>query len=157
MRSSNQYFHTRKFVFLMAMIAGLPSLPLTTKAAETVQLTNQAEKISGQVLDQNGDPVIGATIKVKGTTTGTVTDLDGNFTINAHSGSTLEVSYIGYKTMQVKAANHAVIKMQEDSKNLMCEYGDVCDGKIYDCCLYDKSFSEQMELIDEWYKMNKRY
>lgn len=44
MRSSNQYFHTRKFVFLMAMIAGLPSLPLTTKAAETVQLTNQAEK-----------------------------------------------------------------------------------------------------------------
>ena len=118
MRSSNQYFHTRKFVFLMAMIAGLPSLPLTTKAAETVQLTNQAEKISGQVLDQNGDPVIGATIKVKGTTTGTVTDLDGNFTINAHSGSTLEVSYIGYKTMQVKAANHAVIKMQEDSKNL---------------------------------------
>ena len=45
----------------------------------------------------------------------------------------------------------------EDSKNLMCECGDVCDGKIYDCCLYDKSFSEQMELIDEWYKMNKRY
>ena len=58
-------------------------------------------KVTGTVVDSNGDPVIGATILVKGTQNGSVTDLDGNFTLdNVASKSTLVVSYVGMKTQE---------------------------------------------------------
>ncbi|MDD7336201.1 MAG: carboxypeptidase-like regulatory domain-containing protein [Prevotella sp.] len=60
-------------------------------------------KVTGTVVDSNGDPVIGATILVKGTQNGSVTDLDGNFTLdNVASKSTLVVSYVGMKTQNVE-------------------------------------------------------
>ena len=58
--------------------------------------------IHGMVIDEQNEPVIGATIKVDGTTTGAVTDLDGNFTIEAGKDATLSISYIGYSTQQVR-------------------------------------------------------
>ena len=57
-------------------------------------------KIYGQY---DGGPVIGATVKMKGATTGSVTDLDGKYTISVKPGSTLEVSYLGYQTQEVKS------------------------------------------------------
>jgi len=59
--------------------------------------------VKGQVLDPSGEPVIGATVKVKGSKTGTVTDLDGNFLLSAAPGAMVEVSYIGYKTTTGKS------------------------------------------------------
>lgn len=78
-------------------------------------------KITGKVVDANGETVIGATVKVKGATgAGAVTDLDGNFTIQAKPGQTLEFSYIGYttKSAKVPANGKLEIVMTEDSHNL---------------------------------------
>ena len=54
--------------------------------------------ISGVVRDEQGEPLIGVSVLIEGTTQGTITDFDGNFTLNAQEGQTLEVSYMGYRT-----------------------------------------------------------
>ena len=71
-------------------------------------------------MDSYGEPVIGANVKVKGTTNGTITDMDGNFTLNNVSGGTLVISFIGYKTLEVsvKGTNLAKIIMHEDTEVL---------------------------------------
>lgn len=77
-------------------------------------------KITGKIVDGNNEPIIGATVKVKGETSGTITDLDGNFTLEASQGADLEVSYIGYQNQTVKATpNRALtVTMAEDTKAL---------------------------------------
>lgn len=79
----------------------------------------QAKKVSGVVQDAMG-PVIGASIKVKGTNTGVATDFDGKFTLSVNPGSTLIVSYIGYITKEVKVGNQTSLKifLEEDKKLL---------------------------------------
>ncbi|CAN0511223.1 unnamed protein product, partial [Scytosiphon promiscuus] len=62
-------------------------------------------QITGSVLDEEGTPLPGASIVIKGTTTGTTTDFDGNFTIEASMGDVLVVSYIGFETLQVTVNN----------------------------------------------------
>ena len=76
--------------------------------------------ISGNVKDSQGEGIIGASIVVKGTTTGTVTDFDGNFQINASSGSVLVVSYIGYKPQEIAVGNQRnfSIVMHDDTELL---------------------------------------
>lgn len=64
--------------------------------------STQKKKVAGRVVDANGEPVIGATVMERGTNNGTVTDVDGNFNLTAKEGSILSVSYIGYKTQNVK-------------------------------------------------------
>lgn len=84
------------------------------------QSTQQAKKITGKVVDAAGDPIIGASVAVKGSGIGTVTDIDGRFSVGAEPGSTIEVSFIGYKTVAVKvtnATNYEVI-LQDDSQAL---------------------------------------
>ena len=78
-------------------------------------------KVSGTVLDEaTGDPVIGATVKIKGTGTGVVTDFDGNFSIDASVGQTLEISYVGYitQTLKVSKGGHYEIRLSEDTHTL---------------------------------------
>ena len=74
------------------------SCPVPMVAAVT---QNQTITVSGQIVDQSGEPLIGATVKVKGTQTGTMTDLDGNFKISAPSNGTLVVSYVGFNDLEV--------------------------------------------------------
>ena len=74
------------------------SCPLPVVAAVT---QNQTITVSGQIVDQSGETLIGATVKVKGTQMGTVTDLDGNFTLSAPSNGTLVVSYVGFNDLEV--------------------------------------------------------
>ena len=81
----------------------------------------QAEKtITGVVLDETGIPVIGANVVVKGTTNGTITDIDGNFTLNTASGESLLISYIGYLPVEVKVSNASKIDvlLKEDAQGL---------------------------------------
>ena len=78
----------------------------------------QKVKMSGVVTDPTGETVIGASVMVKGTKDGAVTDLDGNFQIDADPGATLVISYIGYKTQEVKAASDMKIMLQEDANDL---------------------------------------
>ena len=92
---------TRKLCFVMALAAGMVAFPLPTMAEQAVQDVQQAGVVKGQVTDKNGEGVIGATVKVKDAATGTVTDFDGNFTLNVNGAGTLVVSYIGYLTKEV--------------------------------------------------------
>ena len=112
----------KKTKFLGMLGAGLMWMP--TSAILAAQMNNaamsvqQSQGIKGTVVDATGETLIGASVKVAGTTNGVITDLDGNFTLNCKPGATLEVSYVGYKTMTVKAADGMRIKMQEDGKAL---------------------------------------
>ncbi len=75
--------------------------------------------IKGLVIDEKGEPLIGATISVKGTTTGAMADIDGKFSIKlTKNNAVLKISFIGYKTKEVKAKNGLVIKMHPDSQAL---------------------------------------
>ena len=75
--------------------------------------------ISGTVLDAaNGEPIIGANIIIKGTTTGTVTDFDGNFSLSAPANAVLQISYMGYKGVELPAQATMVIKLGEDTEVL---------------------------------------
>ena len=80
----------------------------------------QVEEASGNVTDNSGEPVIGATVTVVGGqgNAGTVTDIDGNFTVQVQSGSKLSISFMGYKTQVVKAAKGLRIVLEEDAKLL---------------------------------------
>jgi len=76
----------------------------------------QNQTVSGQVVDELGEPVIGATVTVAGTKTATVTDLDGNYKIAVPKGGKVTISYIGYLPQTVKPGG--IIKLQEDKQNL---------------------------------------
>lgn len=80
----------------------------------------QSKKVTGKVVDANGEPVIGATVIEQGTSNGTVTDFDGNFSLNVVSNTLLEVSYIGYKSQVLKAVYGKTISvtLKEDTEML---------------------------------------
>lgn len=80
----------------------------------------QAKTVTGTVTDVSGEPIIGANIRIKGTTTGTITDIDGNFSIEAEPQSVIEVSYIGYLTQETVINNQKSIRflLKEDTKTL---------------------------------------
>lgn len=93
------------------------SLPGTAKAQQS---TGKETKVTGKVNDNNGEPLIGATVAVKGGSAGTITDMDGNFSLAAPANATLLVSYIGYTPQEVSIKNQKVmsIVLNEDSKTL---------------------------------------
>ncbi len=80
----------------------------------------QTRTVTGRIVDDMGEPIIGANVFVKGTTNGTVTDFDGNFSIEADSKSVLSISYIGYLTKEIVIGNLKVINITllEDTKAL---------------------------------------
>ncbi len=83
------------------------------------QASGPKRTVKGRVLDENGDPVIGATVRIKGTKIATVTDMDGNFQIEASTANTLEVSYLGYTPKELSANNDNVtVNMAQDTKTL---------------------------------------
>ena len=91
----------------------------TNEKASHPMITDN-KKITGKVTDEKNEPIIGANVVVKGSTTGTITDMDGNFTLEVPDQATLLVSYIGYtpKEVAVKNQNNLSIMMIEDSKTI---------------------------------------
>ncbi|MCR2005015.1 TonB-dependent receptor [Bacteroides acidifaciens] len=85
-----------------------------------IGLYAQEASVKGVVLDETDTPLIGATIQVKGTSTGAITDIDGNFTLKTKKGNTLAISYIGYKTQEIKYTGQSSIniKMVPDNQSL---------------------------------------
>lgn len=79
---------------------------------------NNKRKMQGVVKDDNGEPVIGATVSVVGTDELAVTDIDGRFTINAAKGAKVKVSYLGFVDREVKASENMNIAMSEDTQAL---------------------------------------
>ena len=97
--------------------------------------------VSGTVLDATGEPIIGASVVEKGTTNGTVTDMDGKFTLTVSSAKAeLEVSYIGYKTQTLKsqAGKPLSVTMSEDTEMLdeviVVGYGTMKKKRLNRCC-----------------------
>ncbi|MDD3388290.1 MAG: SusC/RagA family TonB-linked outer membrane protein, partial [Prevotella sp.] len=113
---------SRSIMLATALITGFSMVSVSAMAVPAVQVEEQNATVRGQVLDSKGEPVIGATVMVKGVSSlGTVTDLDGNFTINnAPSNGTLLVSYVGYTAQEVSYNNGRAgsITLIEDTKAL---------------------------------------
>lgn len=103
---------------LFLLSSTLVMTPLAIKAENGMQAVQQSVKIQGTVTDNSGEPIIGATVRVVGQNTATITDLDGNFTLLASKGSKLEVSYVGYQSQVVTATAQTKIVLKEDSKVL---------------------------------------
>lgn len=108
------------FLISVALCMAAGSVTNVSAADNAVQMVQQkGSNVQGTVVDQNGEPVIGASIKVKGTKVATITDIDGKFVLHNVSGS-IEVSYIGYKTQTVRAGKggNLTVKLEEDANVL---------------------------------------
>ena len=92
----------------------------TDSGFSAVAQTN-GEKVTGVVKDATGEPMIGVSVKVKGTNRGTVTDLDGRYSINAPKGATLVFSYVGYDAMELPAAQASNVMFGENKSNQLDE------------------------------------
>jgi TonB-linked SusC/RagA family outer membrane protein len=94
-----------------ALSVNAEPLPATAAAAPV------AGKITGTIVDSTGEPIIGASVLVKGTQVGTTTDIDGNFTLSKVSGSTLVISYVGMKTKEVNISgkSHVDVTMEDNA------------------------------------------
>lgn len=91
-----------------------------TTSDKSLGVTEQLQSmtISGVVLDNTGEPIIGASVVEKGTTNGGITDINGKFSLNVKPSATLKISYVGYQTQEVKAAKTMKIVLTEDSEML---------------------------------------
>lgn len=95
------------------------SLLLASALLMSVSTFAQKNIFKGVVLDDQGEPVIGATIQVKGNKgTGTITDLDGNFSIEADASQPLVITYVGYQNVEVKPSANMRITLKQDDKTL---------------------------------------
>lgn len=94
-------------IYLFSRVAEKPQVPLS-------------RRVTGTVTDLRGEPVIGANIIVKGTTNGTITDITGNFSIEATDQDILQISYIGFVSQEIKVGtnNNLAISIREDTQNL---------------------------------------
>lgn len=98
----------------------LPALATSSTAGTNLAVQQQDQKLKGQVIDATtGEPVIGVNVLVKGTTNGTITDIDGKYELNAPTGAILQISFIGYKTVEIAATtSEQTIKLHEDTETL---------------------------------------
>lgn len=114
----NKAFNQTDIVYAME---GSNIMLMKKEAGLTNSSTQQKElTINGVITDEKGETVIGANVSVKGTTIGTITDIDGKFTLDVPANGTIQVSYIGYLTQDIPVNNKKTfaIKLQEDTQNL---------------------------------------
>ncbi len=104
---------------LCSTLTCAPLLGVQTMMADTSQMAQT--HVRGTVVDENGEPIIGANIMVVGgkNTQGTISDMDGNFQINANPGTKIKVSYVGFETQTLTVKNSMRITMIEDSKTTL--------------------------------------
>ena len=107
-------FKAKKTAMLVGLCFwGMISAQQALAATESVASVQQTKQVTGQVSDSQG-PLIGATIMEKGTNNGTVTDFEGNFSLNVKPGATLVISYVGYETQELKAGDNMRVNLKED-------------------------------------------
>ena len=100
-------------VFVGLCLFGMISSQQASAATESVASVQQTKQATGHVTDSQG-PLIGATIMEKGTNNGTVTDFEGNFSLNVKPGATLVISYVGYESQEIKAGDNLRVNLKED-------------------------------------------
>ena len=106
-------------LFSFILFGGYLNQAYAADNAKQPLAAEQTKKVTGTVTDGEG-PIIGATVRVKGSTVGAVTDIDGNFSIDVPAGATLEVSYVGYETQTIKVGSQSVINvvLKQDAESL---------------------------------------
>ena len=105
-------------MLFLGVVGGLTVCPIPAMAA-----VEQTIKVSGQVVDQDGEPLIGATVRVKGVQAGVVTDVDGNFELNAAADATLVVSYVGYKDREFAVRGRSNLgQIQLESEAMLLDH-----------------------------------
>ena len=102
--------------FILASVSKRRLLSFLALLLSTIMYAQS--EISGTVIDATGETVIGAMVKEKGTSNGTVTDFDGNFKIKVNEGAILVISYIGYQTLEVPAQHGMKVTMKDDAEVL---------------------------------------
>lgn len=118
-RSMGKASITMSIFLLLSGSTGLSAATSSFLSNPSITSVQQTDgKISGTIVDAQGEPIIGANVMVKGTTIGTITDFDGKYTLEAQTGSTLVISYIGFETLEVKAENGQNIRLREDAQAL---------------------------------------
>lgn len=112
----------KQLISMMLCLGTVGAVSLCPTPAFAVVAQNQTIKVKGQVVDETGEPLVGATVKVKDSATGTITDFDGNFQLDVKSNATLVVSYLGYKNREIAVRGRAVLDpIKLDSDNNMLE------------------------------------
>ena len=124
--------HENRALFCRTLLKATTCLFLTTgigisaayaaprENTQTTSIVQQNSIVNGKITDANGEPIIGASIVIKGTTNGTITDFDGNFMLEVPTKATLVVSYVGYKTLEVPVNGKKTlnINLKEDTEML---------------------------------------
>lgn len=115
----------RNFFFAIALFASYPlsygyAIDTDVTDARRMVVQQQARQLTGVITDQTGEPVIGANVSVKGTTNGTITNYDGEFSLQVPVGATLQISYIGYLSQEIRIENQTQLNivLQEDTQTL---------------------------------------
>lgn len=113
----------RSFAVTAALCSTLatawPAQTFASAMAAQNSTQQQQKQVTGTVTDELGEPVIGASVLVKGAQGGAVTDIDGRFTVNAEPGAVLRITYLGYKTVEVKAASAPLnIRLEKEAQLL---------------------------------------
>lgn len=126
--NSYSFFSSRRKAFVLLLCTGfITALPWEAVAAsydngraEMQVVQQQKQSVSGIVKDASGEPIIGANVMEKGISNGTITDMNGNFRLSVSADATLEISFIGYKTIEVAAAfdKPLNVMLQEDNEML---------------------------------------
>lgn len=119
--------HSYPKVLLCALLAGCTGIPFLSYANtadhpvfSVTEMQQTGKKITGVILDETRSPIIGANVIVKGTTNGTITDMNGRFALEVPEGASLQVSYIGYHTKEIPVGNETTfnIQLHEDTQRL---------------------------------------
>ena len=124
-RKANRHFFTKELLVYSCSL-GIACFPLSVLAENDINSNSfssaQQENriIKGKVIDEKGETLIGVSILVKGTTIGTVTDFDGNFSLEVPKNGTLVISYVGYKSQEIKVSGRTdfAITLASDNKLL---------------------------------------
>jgi hypothetical protein len=107
-------------ILLFALLSSSGSVLVANEAENgNAGIPQQNQRVRGKIQDAMG-PIAGASVAIKGTTIGTISDIDGNFSLEISNGQTIQISFIGYTTQEVKVSNQATIhvKLVEDAKAL---------------------------------------
>ena len=116
----NKQFKTVGMMLLLSQISMGTAYASTNFDVDDVEITQQSETCTGVVKDATGETIIGASVLVKGTTTGSITDFDGKFILEGvKKGSTIQISFVGYQTQEIVWNGQQIdIVLKEDTQAL---------------------------------------